>query len=98
MRLDLNMGLWKDNWEETKQHHLDWWQQRGIMLGMWGAPPPGGRPHADVPDPGPAASPEQYHSDPIWRAKHERYRLSRQGFAADSIPITPGSPGVPSMR
>ncbi len=94
----MNM-LWKSNWEETRQRFLDWWDRKGIVLGFWGAPAPGGRPHADVPDPGPAASLEQYYTDASWRARQERYRIAHQGFPADCIPtaytfIGPGSLGL----
>ncbi len=29
------MNTWKDNLDETKQHYLDWWNHKGIVLNMW---------------------------------------------------------------
>ena len=29
------MKTWKSNLEETKQHYLDWWNHKGIVLNMW---------------------------------------------------------------
>ena len=26
---------WKENWEESKKHYLDWWDGKGIVLSMW---------------------------------------------------------------
>ena len=56
-------------------------------------------PHADVPDPGPAASLQQRWLDPNWRAAHQRRRISRRAFPADTLPIAetdvgPGSLGT----
>ena len=28
------MKTWKSNLEETKQHYLDWWNHKGIVLNM----------------------------------------------------------------
>jgi len=30
------MMNWKPNWPETRQHFLDWWDRKGLVLGMWG--------------------------------------------------------------
>lgn len=29
------MKTWKDNMAETKQHYIDWWNHKGIVLNMW---------------------------------------------------------------
>ena len=29
------MNTWKDNLAETKQHYIDWWNHKGIVLNMW---------------------------------------------------------------
>ncbi|MBR0037786.1 MAG: homocysteine S-methyltransferase family protein [Bacteroidales bacterium] len=29
------MNTWKENLEETKQHYIDWWNHKGIVLNMW---------------------------------------------------------------
>ena len=41
--------MWKANWEDTKQHFVDWWNHEGLVIGMWGAPPCEGVPHEQAP-------------------------------------------------
>ena len=31
----MNHPLWKDNWEESRQHYLDWWDGKGLVISMW---------------------------------------------------------------
>ena len=93
--------IWKDNWEETKQHFVDWWQRKGIVMttSLWMNQYPREEPWADVPDPGQASSMEMYYTDVDWRVKHYRYELSRSEFVLDTIPragaeLGPGSLGL----
>lgn len=39
------MNTWKDNLEETKQHYIDWWNHKGIVLNMWEHFQVGVKPH-----------------------------------------------------
>ena len=39
------MKTWKDNLEETKQHYIDWWNHKGIVLNMWEHFQVGVKPH-----------------------------------------------------
>jgi hypothetical protein len=81
------MNTWKENWEESKKHYLDWWNGKGIVLSMWEHLPKDGRPHAEVPKPADARDLHQYWFDPQWRADHLHYRLSRTSFKADILPV-----------
>jgi hypothetical protein len=81
------MNTWKENWEESKKHYLDWWNGKGIVLSMWEHLPKDGRPHAEVPKPADAEDLYQYWFDPQWRADHLHYRLSRSSFKADILPV-----------
>ena len=47
----MNELLWKENWEESRQHYLDWWAGRGLVISMWEHLPKDGAPHAEVPAP-----------------------------------------------
>jgi len=41
-------GLWKKNFEESKKHYTDWWNQKGIVLSMWEHLQKDGAPHEPV--------------------------------------------------
>lgn len=82
--------LWKENWEETRQHFQAFWKHEGFVVAY--APRIVGKDmhlthHADVPDPGQPATPEEKHANPEFRARYERYRLSRQYMGADTLPV-----------
>lgn len=86
---------WKPNWQETRRHFIDWWDHRGLVLGMWGAPL-AGQPHEIVPDPGPAPLVEAY-TDATLRARLNRYGLSRRAFPADCLPLAGADMGPGSL-
>jgi hypothetical protein len=73
---------WKENWEESKQHYLDWWGQKGIVITMWEHLQQGVRPHAEILPPPPRDFSQKWF-DPEWRAAELDYYLSRSSFLAD---------------
>ena len=87
---------WKPNWQETRQHFVEWWNGEGLILGMGGAPP-ASQPHAALPDPGPAPSIEDGYTDIQRRAQRNHYQLSRQGYPADVIPVSDTDIGPGSL-
>jgi hypothetical protein len=74
---------WKENWEESKRHYLDWWCGKGLVVTMWEHLQQGVQPHADVPLPPPPRDLSQKWFDPEWRAAELDYYLSRSSFLAD---------------
>ena len=74
---------WKDNWAESRQHYLDWWDGKGLVVSMWEHLLVDGPPHEVVPQPPPARDLDQYWFDPEWRAANLHYRLSRSSLKAD---------------
>lgn len=80
-------SLWKENWAESRQHYLDWWQRTGLVVSMWEHLPKEGGPHEDVPPPRPARDREQYWFDQQWRAAHIFADLARSSFKADILPV-----------
>ena len=40
---------WKDNWAESRQHYLDWWDGKGLVVSMWEHLLVDGPPHEVVP-------------------------------------------------
>jgi hypothetical protein len=83
----MERALWKENWPESRQHYLDWWAGKGLVISMWGHFEKEGPPHAEVERPAPARDRRQYWFDPDWRAASLHYHLSRSSFKADVLPV-----------
>ncbi|MCG3207624.1 MAG: hypothetical protein FOGNACKC_01224 [Anaerolineae bacterium] len=79
--------LWKENWAESRQHYLDWWAGKGLVISMWLHIDKDGPPHEPVAPVPPATDLRQYWFDPHWRADHLHYTLSRSSFKADILPV-----------
>ncbi len=90
------MIAWKENWEETKQHFIDWWNREGLVVGMWGAPRLD-QPREETGDPGWLDSPEERCTQPAWRAQSNHYGLARSFFPLDTLPIANTSIGPGSL-
>ncbi len=85
---------WKPNWQQTRQHFIDWWNRKGLVVGAWQAPP-GREPHGPHEWPT-IAGPEDYYADPLKRARHAHALMATRHFGADCLPmvrpdIGPGS-------
>jgi hypothetical protein len=88
--------MWKQNWEETKINFTDWWNQKGLVIGMWGPLPADKHFHEDVSDPATKETRREFYTHPLIRANRNHYNLSRQAFPGDTLPmcetdIGPGS-------
>ena len=81
------MKTWKTNLEETKQHYLDWWKRKGIVLNMWEHFQEGVQPHADVPPPPPYRDLNQKWFDPEWRAQFLDWYVAHSSLKADILPV-----------
>jgi hypothetical protein len=86
---------WKENWEETKQHFVEWWNHEGLVVGMWGSRPLAA-PREAVAPVGEASSVEYGYSTPAFRAASSHYGLAHARFPLDTLPmpevnIGPGS-------
>ena len=81
------MNTWKPNLDETKQHYIDWWQHRGIVLNMWEHFQEGVKPHADVPEPKPYRDLNQRWFDPEWRAEYLDWYVAHSCLMADMLPV-----------
>lgn len=93
------MNTWKSNFEESKKHYLNWWNQKGIVLTMWEHLYKDGIPHADIKEPAPAKDLDQFWFDPEWRSDYLNYQMSRYSYKADILPVAntqlgPGSLGA----
>jgi len=89
------MMNWKSNWPHTREHFLDWWERKGMILGMWGHGYPQPHPvHADIAWPPSTDDLETYHSDPDYVAQKWHARMARTLFPCDTLPIIRPSVGV----
>lgn len=87
---------WKPNWAQTQSRLNDWWERRGIVLGMWGAPP-ASAPVAEVPFPEPKASLAETYTDPEWRARQIHASLACKSFPVDVLPLAETDLGPGSL-
>ncbi|MDE6557269.1 MAG: B12-binding domain-containing protein, partial [Duncaniella sp.] len=81
------MKTWKENLEETKQHYIDWWNHKGIVLNMWEHFQQGVTPHADVARPAEPADLTQKWFDPKWRADFLDWYVAHSSLKADMLPV-----------
>ena len=81
------MNTWKQNLDETKQHYIDWWNHKGIVLNMWEHFQQGVTPHADIPAPKPYKDLNQRWFDPEWRAEYLDWYVAHSSLMADILPV-----------
>ncbi len=81
------MNTWKTNWSESKQHYINWWNQKGIVLSMWEHLKKDGNPHAIVTKPSEPKDLNQKWFDPVWRADDIHYQLAHSSLKADILPV-----------
>ena len=81
------MKTWKQNMEETKQHYVDWWNQKGVVVNMWEHFQQGVKPHADVPMPKAPKDLNQKWFDAKWRADYLDWYVAHSSLKADMLPV-----------
>ena len=79
--------FWKENWAESRQHYLDWWDHKGLVISMWEHIEKDGPPHAPVAEVPPAKDLKQFWFDAEWRSAYLHYMVSRSSFKADMLPV-----------
>ena len=95
-RHDTMASMWKQNWVETQQRFRNWWDHRGLLVGMWGAPELDRCLHEQAAPPIAPASLEASYTDAAYRAAANHFRLARSIFPLDVLPsantdLGPGS-------
>jgi len=88
--------MWKANWNETKQHFVNWWDRKGLVLGGDCAINVGRAVHESVPAPIIPDTWEERYTNAAFRAAECHYHLSRSVSPLDVFPcawtsIGPGS-------
>ena len=81
------MNTWKENLEETKQHYIDWWHHRGLVLNMWEHFQTGVKPHTDIAPHAPPRDLRQKWFDPKWRADYLDWYVAHSCLKADMLPV-----------
>ncbi len=89
--------LWKDNWEETKQRHLDWWNGKGYVIANWGPLNHGDFRHAPSNHCPPAKSLEQQWTDIDWRVRNMQRQAASMSCPLDTLPSFQPSLGPGSL-
>lgn len=87
---------WKPNWNQTREHFVDWWDHTGTVIGTW-SPFPRSSPIERMPDPGPWPSIEHYHTHPEYRALSNHWALSHSSFPGDILPLSNTMTGPGSL-
>ena len=87
--------MWKANWNQTRKRFVDWWDRKGLLIGMWGAPETNRCIHEAVDAPSKPANLAERYCHAAFRAADNHYRLSRSVFPLDVLPsaITDLGPG-----
>lgn len=93
---------WKENWTESRRNLSGWWNQDGLVIGMWPFPgirgPSADPPHEPLPSPeSPSRADEKFYSDAVQRARRNHYWLSRGTYPADLLPVSETSIGPGSL-
>ncbi len=78
---------WKENWDESRERYLQWWQGKGLLISMWEHLDKEGAPHEQVPKPAVAKDMDQFWFDPQWRARYLHHYLSKSSLKADILPV-----------
>jgi hypothetical protein len=82
--------LWKDNWEESREHYCRWWARDGLVVvpsvPHCAAPllPPR---DPDATDPGPPRDAATRHADPAFVTASSHWWLATGTLALDALPI-----------
>jgi hypothetical protein len=82
--------LWKENWEETREHYCRWWRRDGLVVvpsvpASVAAMNPSRDPLAA--DPGPPRDAETRHADPAHVTAASHHWLATGTLALDALPI-----------
>ncbi|MBI5724370.1 MAG: hypothetical protein HZA50_10465 [Planctomycetes bacterium] len=77
---------WKSNWRETRQHFIDWWNHKGLLVGHWEIKSDTVRENSR--DPGPMDDVTQRWMSAKWRPLKEHHQLATHLFPLDCLPIS----------
>ncbi|NSW53058.1 MAG: hypothetical protein HPY85_11180 [Anaerolineae bacterium] len=80
------MNQWKENWAQSRERMMGWWNHANLVIQM--DTPFIRQPlHETIPEPVPAVSAEQYYCDADWRIPANHYRLAKNPYGFETLPI-----------
>ncbi len=89
--------MWKVNWEETVRRFEEWWHRKGLVVGMWGAPPSDGCAHEVTEKPAAPGSIRETYTAGESRAQRNHYDLAHRVYPGDTLPISQTDIGPGSL-
>ncbi len=87
---------WKDNWDATRQHFIDWWDHKGLVVSASSAPISRTL-RKDYPPYHPPQDIARFYSDPVFRSECEHLRLAQSVFGLDTLPVAETDIGPGSL-
>ena len=84
---------WKKNWAESRQHFVDWWNRKGLVVCSWGAWVKAPEPHAPIIEPLPpfegtdVEKCRRGYEDVEARAHNMHRWYAQADFGADVLPL-----------
>jgi hypothetical protein len=96
---------WKQNWTESRQHFIDWWNHKGLVVSTWGAHCKARTPHAVVPAEAsrntrdvPQHELPRFHCENVeWRAETAWRHFAQMDYGLDIVPIAGSCIGPGSL-
>jgi hypothetical protein len=88
---------WKSNWPDTRRRLLNWWNRKGVVIGMWGAPETDHCLRENIAAPAVPATLDERYCDAAFRAAQNHYRLARSLFPFDILPMATTDLGPGSL-
>lgn len=86
---------WKSNWAQARQHFIDWWDHKGLVLGSWGGVL--GKTPLDVVKKPVVPQGDDFFTDPDFRQAFCHWSLAQCSFPADILPIAGNDWGPGSL-
>jgi hypothetical protein len=80
--------MWKSDWNNTKNRFINWWDHKGVLVGMWGGIKNGNNIHEVVNKPKQPSTLNEQYSNAELRAEWNHYNLSCEEFPLDILPLT----------
>lgn len=77
--------MWKENWDETREHYNLFWKQEGFVLKT--TPTRRIKPWEEIPVPDQNISVKEKFTSPEYIALHNEYQISLYDYPADTLPL-----------
>jgi hypothetical protein len=89
--------MWKTDWEQSRARYVDWWNRRGMVVGMMGTLRDPSVCHEAVERPPAPLSIEDQYTNAAPRAQRNHWDLANRLYPADVLPIAETDLGPGSL-